>query len=105
MMLATADWNLISNISSALGIIGALIISIVAVSRKTEVKVTPNPMPVEMVEKLATKAELKEEEYERKKQEGILHKRITEGRKEMDATLRDLPMQIVTLLRNTGNLR
>ena len=51
---------------------------------RNEVNILPNPLLVENVKDLATKAELKEEEAERRKQDGILHKRVTDGRAATD---------------------
>ena len=60
---------------------------------------------MKLVESLATKQELEKVEAASKKEDATLHGRVTEQGKDFNDKLQLLPMQIVTLLRSTGNLR
>jgi len=65
----------------------------------------PAVLDVRFVETLATKTDLANSVTKLELEDKVLHKRITDGRNDLDKTLRELPMQIVALLKNTGNLR
>jgi hypothetical protein len=65
----------------------------------------PEQMNMKVVETLATKQELEKVETASKKEDAILHGRITDQAKEFNKSINELPMQIVTLLRNTGAIK
>ncbi len=62
-------------------------------------------LDVNIVETLATKKELQDVECASIEEDKVLHKRITDQDRANNEKFQQLPMQIVTLLRNTGNLR
>ena len=105
MMLALFDAATDKSLSDISLILGGLMAAIYYGKEIFFPRKSVSPLDVNLVESLATKKELKEVEDDRKEEDRILHKRITDGRTQIDHTLRELPMQIVTLLRNTGTLK
>lgn len=89
----------------AIGTIGALVVMVIALNRKVDTQISPQPLDVNLVEQFASRREFLDHVRDNDKQRAILHKRMDDCIKDYNEKFQQLPNEIVALLRNTGNLR